>query len=161
MIFPRQAARRASQTVLPLRLRSGDSNALLRMLVARPVGEIFDLVTRQLSGHHIRVQRLNFGRFPENPLQNSFPGREKCGAALWAGLPWSDLPWNDRPTLQRLTLQRPTLYPPWRGNGVSRRGCHNTLQRLLRLDSASKGESNAIPQSAVGPLWREKTVRVW
>ena len=67
------------------------------MPVGRPVGEIFDLVTRQLSGHHIRVQRVDFGRFPENPPQNSFPGREKYGAALWAGLPWNDLPCNDLP----------------------------------------------------------------
>lgn len=67
------------------------------MPVARPAGEISDLVTRQLSGHHIRVQRLDLGRFPENPPQNSFPGREKYGAALWAGLPWNDLPWNDLP----------------------------------------------------------------
>lgn len=97
MIPPRLAVRQAIRTALPLRLRSEDSNALCRLLVARLVGEIFGLVTRQLSGHHIRAQRLYFGSFPKNTLQNSFPGREKCGAALWAGLPWSDLPRNDLP----------------------------------------------------------------
>lgn len=97
MVFPRLAARQAIRTALPLRPRSEDSKALRYLLVARPVGEILGLVTRQLSGHRIRVQRLYFGRFPKNPLQNSFPGREKCGAALWAGLPWNDLPRNDLP----------------------------------------------------------------
>lgn len=109
MIFPRLAARQAIRTALPLRLRSEDSKALRYLLVARPVGEILGLVTRQLSGHHIRVQRL-LGGSRKIPFRILFPGGKSVVRHDGRAYPGTTYPVTAYPVP---TLEGEWCFTPW------------------------------------------------